>query len=231
MPRQEHKESTINDQAYILKFSNSPNYYLRLKGRGGKDTSLEIDDLERARLKALEVYVNIKQNPAQKRLRNYLFKTACKKWLDSKQERVDIGRLKQRSYDTYRARLYERIIPFANETGIKIVDDINRKSWRDEYFVFYRKVKTKGKWNTPTEGLAVGTINDDISTINELHNWLIDEEILDPRNVVFPKQETDSKNYMEDANPAFLPDAWAEFKKALFTWEKGPRTGTQRKYS
>ncbi len=231
MPRQEYKESTINDQAYILKFSNSPNYYLRLKGRGGKDTSLETDDLERARLKALEVYANIKQYPAQKRQRNYLFKTACEKWLESKQERVDIGRIKQRSYDTYRARLYERIIPFANETGIKKVDDMNRKSWRDKYFVFYRKVKTKGKWNTPTEGLAVGTINDDISTINELLNWMIDKEILDPRNVVFPKQETDNKNYREDASPAFLPDAWKEFKKALFAWEKKPRTGTHRKYS
>ena len=55
MPRQEYKESTINDQAYILKFSNSPNYYLRLKGRGGKDTSLETDDLETARSKAVKV--------------------------------------------------------------------------------------------------------------------------------------------------------------------------------
>ena len=51
----------------MLKFNNSLNYYLRLKGRGGKDTSTETDDLERARLKALEVYVNIKQNQAQKR--------------------------------------------------------------------------------------------------------------------------------------------------------------------
>ena len=75
MPKQEYKESTINDEAYILKFSNSPNYYLRLKGRGGKDTSLETDDLETARSKAVEVYVNIKQHPAQKRQRNYLFKT------------------------------------------------------------------------------------------------------------------------------------------------------------
>ena len=148
----------------------------------------------------MKVYININQNPAQKRQRNYLFKTACEKWLDSKQERVDIGRLKQRSYDTYRARLYERIIPFANATGIKKFDDINCKSWRDKYFLFYRKVKTKGKWNTPTEGLAVGTINDDISTINELLNWMMDEEIIDPRNVVFPKQETDCKNF-KGANP------------------------------
>ena len=108
MPRQEYKESTINDQAYILKFSNSPNYYLRLKGRGGKDTSLETDDLETARSKAVKFYININQNPAQKRKINYLFKTACDNFLKYKQERLDIGRLKQRSYDTYRARLYER---------------------------------------------------------------------------------------------------------------------------
>ena len=230
MPRQEYKESTINDQAYILKFSNSPNYYLRLKGRGGKDTSLETDNLELAREKAVVAFFDVTQNP-QKRQRNFLFKAACEKWLDSKQEGVGVGRIKQRSYDTYRGRIYERIIPFANETGIKKVDDMNRKSWKDKYFAFYRKVNTKGKLDTPTEGLEVATINSDISTINELLKWMIDEEIINAGNVLFPEPEPDLKNYRVEANPAFSPETWDDFTKALIKWEKTARDGTDRKYS
>ena len=231
MPRQEYKESAVNNKAYILKFINSPNYYLRIKGRGGKDASLETDDLELARDKSVRTCIDVAQNPVQKRQRNLLFKTACEKWLDSKQERVDIGRIKQRSHDTYRGRIYERIIPFANETGIKKVDDMNRKSWKDKYFAFYRKVNTKGKWDTPTKGLEVATINSDISTINELLKWMIDEEIIDAGNVIFPKQEPDLKNYRVEANPAFFPEPWGDFTKALLKWEKTARNGSDRKYS
>ena len=62
-----------------------------------------------------------------------------------------------------------------------------------QVFSFYRKVNTKGKWDTPNEGLAVSTFNDDISTINDLLKWMIDVEIFDPRYILFPKQETDEK--------------------------------------
>ena len=90
---------------------------------------------------------------------------------------------------------------------------MNRKSWKDKYFAFYRKVNTKGKWDTPTEGLEVATINSDISTINELLKWMIDEEIIDAGNVIFPKQEPDLKNYRVEANPAFFPEPWENLRK------------------
>ena len=74
------------------------------------------------------------------------------------------------------------------------MSDIEKDSWRDKYFTYYRKVKTKGKWNKESDGLNVSTINSDITTINELLKWMIDEELVDPRNVRLAAVEKDNRD-------------------------------------
>ena len=53
----------------------------------------------------------------------------------------------------------------------------------DDGYRHYRSVKTKGRWNTPCDGLEVETINSDISTIREFLDWIVDEEMIDPRKI------------------------------------------------
>jgi len=222
MPKITYKESTLNDQASIIKYNHREEYYLRIKKEGKKyaNFSLKTTDLEVARKDALNVFVANHALPARRRGSKYLFATACEKFLEKKQERVDMRLLRPRSYDSYHQRIYQRILPFAKATGIIKVSDIDRDSWRDKYFTFYRTKRTKGKWNAASEGLSITTINSDISTIKELLNWMIEEQLVDSNKILLPKQENDNRNMQEEANPAYMPDSWQKFKTALYEWEK-----------
>ena len=75
-------------------------------------------------------------------------------------------------------RIFQRVIPFASKVGVRNVGDIKKDSF-ENYPTFYRKVETKGKWSTTADGLSVSTINSDVTTINELMNWMIKRNLLD----------------------------------------------------
>lgn len=221
MPKITYKESTLNDQASIIKYNHREEFYLRIKKEGKKyaNLSLKTTDLETARKDALSLYLANHDAPARRRGSKYLFETACEKFLEMKQQRVNIGRLRPRSLDSYTQRIYQRILPFAKTYGVIKVSDIERNTWRDKYFAFYRMKQTKGKWNIASDGLSVSTINSDICTIGELLNWMVEEEIIDPRKVLCPKQESDDRNMRDEANPAYFPEDWEKYKTALYEWE------------
>lgn len=234
MPKIIFKESTLNDQASIIKYNHRDVYYLRIRKEKKSYTNLSLNttNLDDARKSALTVFLENHTKPSRHRQSKYLFVTACEKFLEKKQERVDIGRLKAGSYDSYHQRIYQRIIPFAKATGIIKVSDIEKDSWRDKYFTYYRKVKTKGKWNKESDGLNISTINSDITTVNELLKWMIDEEFIDPRNVRLAAAEKDNRDMRDEANPAFFPEDWEKFKTALYQWETDiGSSGAELKYS
>ena len=66
--------------------------------------------------------------------------------------------------------------PYANKVGVRNIGDIGKNSFA-EYAVFYRKVETKGKWDSAADGLSVSTINSDISTLLELMIWLVRKKL------------------------------------------------------
>ena len=222
MPKIIYKEETLNGIATLVKYNHREEFYLRIKkeGKKYKNISLKTSDLDVARKNAMNAYMISHNQPTKTRQSKYLLETACEKYLEEKQELVDIGKLSQNSVDAYRGRIFERILPYAHAIGVKKVSDIDKKTWKDNYFIFYRKVKEKGKWKKETKGLAISTINNDISTIKELLKWMIDEECIDPRKVVMPVEETDDRNKRDESNPAYFPDEWDKFKKQLSAWEK-----------
>ena len=57
------------------------------------------------------------------------------------------------------------------------IKDIRKDSF-EEYANFQLDKRHKGKWKNLTKGLAPSTINADISTLNVIFNWMVEEEHL-----------------------------------------------------
>ena len=184
--------------------------------------SLRTTDVKIAHDRALDVYASTVNNPQRARNKKFLFKTACAKFLDWKQERADIGQIRQSSVSSYEQRIYQRIIPYAKVIGVESISDIKKDTFSD-YGTYYRKVGKKGKWRTETQGLAVSTINSDLVTVNELLNWCVKNELMEFKNLGEVEKLRDNKDYREDANPAYLPDEWEQVKLVLQDFENSEK--------
>lgn len=222
MPKIEFKESTLNDQAFIVKYADRKFLVLRV-ARGGKrytNVSLNTSDLQQARKNALSAYIKIENDPPKSRTRKLSFEKACEDYLKEKEIDVVRGQLASRSQDLYRQRIYQRILPYCRVKGIRSIADINKNSFL-EYGGYYLDVTQKGKWKTNTLGLSPGTINSDITTLKAILNWMVRKELLDPKKKPELVKVKDRKNYKEESNPAFLPDDWTKFKDHLYRIEDG----------
>ena len=180
--------------------------------------SLKTTDLKVAHDKALDVYAATINTPQKTQSKKYLFKTACENFLKWKQEQVDIGQLRQSTHHTYEQRIYQRVIPYAKIVGIEKLSDIKKDSFSN-YSTHYRKVGVKGKWKSETKGLAVSTINSDLTTINEFLSWCVQQDLLEFKNWGDMGKLRDKKDYREDANPAYMPDEWEQVKSLLKEYE------------
>ena len=219
MPKIQFKEETLNGRAVIIAYADREYLTLRIP-RGDKkysNISLGTSDLKTAHDKALDVYAATINQPLKSRNRKFLFATACKEFLEWKDEQAQIGEIKESAVKTYSQRIYQRIIPYANLVGVKNIGDIGRESF-ENYGVHFRKVETKGKWKTATAGLSVATINSDLTTLNELMSWMVKRNILDANYFPAINKLRDRKEYKEDANPAFMPDEWDAVKSHLMDW-------------
>ena len=220
MPKLHSKEPTLNGRAYICAYADREYLYLRIPvgNRKYSNISLQTTDIKVAHDKALDVYTKAVNTPAKKRSKKYLFITACENFLKYKVEQAEIGQITSGTVSTYEQRIYQRILPYAKEIGIKLVSDINKDTFA-RYATYYRQVKTKGRWNTDSKGLAVSTINSDITTLNELLAWCVQNDLLEFR--VWKKIEKlrDKKDHREDSNPAYMPDEWEQIKKTIIDWE------------
>ena len=221
MPKIEFKEETLNGRACIVAYADREYLTLRIP-RGNKRysyISLGTTNLKVAHDKALDVYAATINQPINSRNSKYGFRIACKDFLGSKQEEADIGEIKDSSVDGYSQRIYQRIIPYAEYVGVKNVGDIKKETF-EEYGNHYRKVKTKGKWKNDADGLAVSTINSDLSTLNEFAGWLVQKNMLDANNRPTIKKLRNRKEFKEEANPAFMPDEWQALKDCMNEWVK-----------
>ena len=221
MPKIQFKEETLNGRAHIIAYADREYLTLRIN-RGSKkytNISLGTTDLKVAHNKALDVYAATINQPPASRSKKHLFVTACKEFLEWKQQQCDIGEVKQSSVDTYAQRIDQRIIPYANKVGVRNIGDIGKNSF-EEYAVFYRKVETKGKWDSAADGLSVSTINSDISTLLELMSWLVRKNYLDANSLPLVEKLRNRKELKEDSNPAFMPDEWDALKSCMNEWVK-----------
>lgn len=220
MPKIHHKEPTLNGRAFICAYADREYLYLRipLGNRKYSNISLQTTDIRVAHDKALDVYTEAVNSPTKKRTKKYLFVTACENFLKYKLEQSEIGEIKSGTVSTYEQRVYQRIIPYAKEIGVRLVSDIGTDTF-EKYSTYYRQVTTKGRWNNDSKGLAVSTINSDITTLNELLDWCVRNDLLEFRNWKKIKKLRDNKDYREDANPAYMPDEWEQIKKTIIDWE------------
>ena len=219
MPKIQFKEETLNGRAFIIGYADREYLTLRIP-RGNKkysNISLGTTDIKIAHDKALDIYASTINQPLRSRNRKFLFATACKEFLEWKEEQAQIGEIKESAVKTYAQRIHQRIIPYAKLTGIHSIGDLCKESF-ENYGVHYRKVETKGKWNTATSGLSVTTINSDLATLNALMGWMVERNILDANSSPRVKKLRDRKEYKEDANPAFMPDEWDAVKSQLTEW-------------
>jgi hypothetical protein len=128
MPKIQFKEETLNGRAHIIAYADREYLTLRIN-RGSKkytNISLGTTDLKVAHNKALDVYAATINQPPASRSKKHLFVTACKEFLEWKQQQCDIGEVKQSSVDTYAQRIDQRIIPYANKVGVRNIGDIGK---------------------------------------------------------------------------------------------------------
>ena len=131
MPKIQFKEETLNGRAHIIAYADREYLTLRIN-RGSKkytNISLGTTDLKVAHNKALDVYAEVVNAPPRSRSRKFLFATVCEQFLKWKQEQCDIGEVKQSSVNTYTQRIHQRIIPYANQVGVKNIGDLEAHAW------------------------------------------------------------------------------------------------------
>ena len=222
MPKLDFKEPTLNGRAHVIAYADREYLYLRIP-RGNKrysNISLGTTDLKIAHDKALDVYAKVINEPARSITRRFGFDKACAAFCEYKVQQADRGLIKHSSAATYEQRIYQRIIPYAKQKGIKSLSDIEKKSF-DSYADHYLDVTQKGKWKVETKGLAASTINSDLTTIRELLDWLVKKEYLDSNKISIIAKIKDNKNHREESNPAFLPDEFKQFKDVLYQYDVG----------
>ena len=216
------QEPTLNGRAQVIAYSDREYLSLRIpKGKGSRDywiRSLGTADVATAHERALDVYTATVGSPQKSKRRKQRFATACENFLAWKKEQAEIGQIKQSTLDSYDQRIYQRIIPYCKLIGIDSVSDIKKDSF-SEYGTYYRKVPVKGKWKTETKGLAISTINSDLTTLNELLNWCVKKDLLEFKNWGDIEKLRDRTDYSEDANPAYFPDQWEQVKSVLKEYE------------
>ena len=221
MPKIHYKEPTLNGEADVVAYADREYLYLRIKRTGRRYTniSLETADLRTAHKKALDVYTKAISEPPRSRTRKFSFEKACAEYLEHKFKQAERGQITHRSASTYEQRVYQRIIPFAKSVGVGSVGDIDKEIFSG-YGDYFLDVKTKGKWKTKASGLSASTINSDLATLNEILNFLVKRELLDPRKKGDLPKVRDRKNYREESNPAFLPDEFDRFKGELYKFDQ-----------
>ena len=131
MPAIVWREETLNGAAEICLLKDRSSYFLRIyrEKRKYSFASLKTGDLELARKKALEVYMETKSSAPKSRSRSYLLETAMEEWLKEREEDVANGELSEGSLNTYRQRIFQRILPYAKKQGVKSIGDLTKNTF------------------------------------------------------------------------------------------------------
>ena len=141
--------------------------------------------------------------------------------MEQKQLDTERGQSKALTQKLYGQRIDQRFMPYLEYKNLSNIKDIRKDSFKD-YAGFQLDKRHKGKWKNITKGLAPSTINADISTLNVIFNWAVENGHLIKITSSFTiKRIKDNKNYREEANPAFLPDDFKAFKDVLYKFDQG----------
>ena len=221
MPKLVFNEPTLNGQAFICKYEDRKYFNLRVKREGHRYThiSLNTDDIEIARKNALDCYVKVVSKPPRSSKETTTIKRLFEKFMEQKKLDTERRQSKALTEKLYGQRIDNRFIPFLEYKNLINIKDIRKNSF-DEYAGFQLDKRHKGKWKNLTQGLAPSTINADISTLNVIFNWLVENGHLQADNKPIIKRIKDKKNYRDEANPSFLPDHWIKFKDVLYKFDQ-----------
>ena len=221
MPKLVFNEPTLNGAAFICKYEDRKHFNLRVKRDGHRYThvSLNTDDLETARKNAIDAYVKVVATPPRSSKETTTIKRIFEKFMEQKQLDTDRGQSKALTQKLYGQRIDNRFIPFLEHKKLFNVKDIRKNSF-DDYAGFQLDKRHKGKWKNLTKGLAPSTINADISTLNMIFKWMVENGHLQADHQPVIKRVKDKKNYRDEANPAFLPDHWVKFNDALYQFDQ-----------
>ena len=195
----------------IVKFNKRNNLYLYIydsETRKVSYTSLGSPDIEYCKsnwFKSYEKYV--KKGGSPTKVRKTSLKNKYKEFIDFQLGRVDRNEIKESTFKTVWERMRNRILPYIEQSGVKSVQDITRKSFQD--FSVYWK----------SNGKDIGTINNDINTFNLFLTWLCDQEVLDINKRPKLKKLKQVKDYKKDCNPPFSGKDWETFKETLYRYE------------
>ena len=222
MPSLEFIEPTLNGQASICKYKGRKYLNLRVLRDGRKYThiSLNTEELEQAHRNALDAYVKVMSCPPRSSKETTTIKRIFEKFMEQKQLDTDRGQSKALTQKLYGQRIDQRFMPYLEYKNLSNIKDIRKDSFKD-YAGFQLDKRHKGKWKNITKGLAPSTINADISTLNVIFNWMVENGHLMQDNKPIIKRIKDNKNYREEANPAFLPPDWKAFKDVLYKFDQG----------
>ena len=222
MPSLEFQEPTLNGQAFICKYKGRRYLNLRVLRDGRKYThiSLNTEELEQAHKNALDAYVKVMSCPPRSSKETTTIKRIFEKFMEQKQLDTDRGQSKALTQKLYGQRIDQRFMPYLEYKNLSNIKDIRKDSFKD-YAGFQLDKRHKGKWKNITKGLAPSTINADISTLNVIFNWMVENGHLMQDNKPIIKRIKDNKNYREEANPAFLPPDWKAFKDVLYKFDQG----------
>ena len=222
MPTLEFIEPTLNGQASICKYKGRKYLNLRVLRDGRKYThiSLNTEKLDQAHKNALDAYVKVMSTPPRSSKETTTIKRIFEKFMEQKQLDTDRGQSKALTQKLYGQRIDQRFMPYLEYKNLSNIKDIRKDSFKD-YAGFQLDKRHKGKWKNITKGLAPSTINADISTLNVIFNWMVENGHLMQDNKPIIKRIKDNKNYREEANPAFLPPDWKAFKDVLYKFDQG----------
>ena len=222
MPSLEFQVPTLNGRATICKYKGRKYLNLRVLRDGRKYThiSLNTEDLDKAHNNAVDAYVKVMSVPPRSSKETTTIKRIFEKFMEQKQLDTDRGQSKALTQKLYGQRIDQRFMPYLEYKNLSNIKDIRKDSFKD-YAGFQLDKRHKGKWKNITKGLAPSTINADISTLNVIFNWMVENGHLMQDNKPIIKRIKDNKNYREEANPAFLPPDWKAFKDVLYKFDQG----------
>ena len=221
VPKVLWSEETLNGQAKICTLDKRSGYYLRIyrKDRKYSYPSLKTSDLEQARKNALEVYIETTNAPIKTRSKKYLLETAAEEYLREREEEVRCNELSQGSLNTYRQRLFQRILPYAFLKKVRNIGDLTSNTW-DDYKKHHQQPQKVGRWGKESQGYSAETINSDITTIESFLKWCVHKGYLQPTEVPLKiKRVIQRKRHSQQSNPAFYPDEWRILVDVLRDWD------------
>ena len=222
MPSVEYQESTLNGEATICKYKDRKYFNLKVYRGGKKYThiSLNTEDIEVARRNAIKAYVKVVSEPPRSSKSTMTIQRIFEKYMEAKHQDVERGQVKPLTAKLYGQRIEQRYLPFLKYKKLINIKDIRKDSFND-YAGFQLDKKQRGKWANACKGLSPTTINTDISTLNVIFTWMVNNDHLNPIHKPVIQRIKNRTKFRDEANPAFLPDDWAALKDVLYKFDQG----------